>query len=97
MNEQVVVSTQFSPAAGMAAVSAGLQDQPNQAPRPGQPSAGHSSTWMAASASLTPTWEAQQSPVPPHQPRTHPWMERLLQELSLDEDDTAGQVTRSLL
>ena len=81
----------------MAAVSAGLQDQPYQAHRPKQPLADHSSTWMARSASLTPTWEAEQSPVHLHQPRTHPWMERLLQELSLDEDDTAGQVTSSLL
>ncbi len=74
---------------------AGLHDDLHQGRLPGHSPAGRGSAWRASPAGQGLLCGAQ-SPAAPQPPVTHPWMERLLKELSVDEDEPLGQVCLTL-
>ena len=65
---------------------AGLHDDLHQTRLPGHLPAGEGSAWMPSPAHQGLLCGAQ-SPAAPLPPVTHPWMERLLKELSVDKDE----------
>ncbi len=76
-------------------VDAGLHDDLHQTRLPGHSPAGPGSAWRPSPAGQGLLCGAQ-SPAAPLLPVTHPWMERLLQELSVDEDEPLEQVCLNL-
>jgi hypothetical protein len=82
-------------AATVDSVDAGLHDDLHQARLSGHSPAGQGSALRPCPARQGLISRAQ-SPAAPLPPVTHPWMERLLKELSVDEDEPLEQVCLNL-
>ena len=77
----------------------GLHDDLHQTRLPGHSPAVPGSAWRPSPAGqglLCGAHGTGQSPAAPLPPVTHPWMERLLKELSVDEDEPLEQVCLNL-